>query len=75
MENRFINMLWKFLRFAEDCQEYFKRTKVYTGAMVKASNLVTILDGYISQSFSKEISRPVSLKLNGLFTTAKKWLS
>jgi hypothetical protein len=44
-------MLWKFLRFPEDCQEYFKRRiRIYARPWVEASNLVTILDGYINQS-------------------------
>jgi predicted component of viral defense system (DUF524 family) len=64
-ENRFIkHALEIFLRFAEDCQEYFKKNEGYTRPLIEASNLVTILDSYLSQSFFKEISRPVSLKLN-----------
>jgi predicted component of viral defense system (DUF524 family) len=64
-ENRFIkHALEVFLRFAEDCQEHFKKSKNYTRPLIEASNLVTRLDGYLSQSFFKDISRPVSLKLN-----------
>jgi predicted component of viral defense system (DUF524 family) len=64
-ENRFIkHALEIFLRFAEDCQEYFKKNKGYARPLIEASNLVTIIDGYLSQSFFKGISRPISLKLN-----------
>jgi hypothetical protein len=63
-ENRFIkHALEVFLRFAEDCQQYFK-DKGYSRPSIEASNLVTKLDGYLSQSFFKDISRPTSLKLN-----------
>lgn len=63
-ENRFIkHALEVFLRFAEDCQQYFK-DKGYFRPSAEASNLVTKLDGYLSQSFFKDISRPSSLKLN-----------
>jgi len=63
-ENRFIkHALEVFLRFAEDCQQYFK-AKEYARPLIEASNLVTKLDGYLNQSFFKDISRPTSLKLN-----------
>ncbi|MBF4492145.1 DUF2357 domain-containing protein [Flavobacterium sp. MR2016-29] len=63
-ENRFVkHALDVFLRFAEDCQQYFKDKK-YSRPHIEASNLVTKLDGYLSQSFFKDISRPNSLKLN-----------
>lgn len=63
-ENRFIkHALEVFLRFAEDCQQYFK-DKGYARPSIEALNLVSKLDGYLSQSFFKEISRPTSLKLN-----------
>ncbi|UUF15872.1 MULTISPECIES: DUF2357 domain-containing protein [Flavobacterium] len=63
-ENRFIkHALDVFLRFAEDCQQYFKDKK-YSRPHIEASNLVTKLDGYLSHSFFKDISRPISLKLN-----------
>lgn len=63
-ENRFIkHALEVFLRFAEDCQQYFK-DKGYTRPSTEASNLVTKLEGYLSQSFFAAISRPTSLKLN-----------
>lgn len=63
-ENRFIkHALEVFLRFAEDCQKYFK-DKGYARPSIEASNLVTKLDSYLSQSFFKDISRPTSLKLN-----------
>ena len=63
-ENRFIkHALEVFLRFAEDCSQYFKE-KGYSRPSIEASNLVTKLDGYLSQSFFKDISRPTSLKLN-----------
>jgi len=63
-ENRFIkHALEVFLRFAEDCQQYFK-DKGYSRPSIEASNLITKLDGYLSQSFFKDISRPTSLKLN-----------
>ncbi|WP_298118022.1 DUF2357 domain-containing protein [Flavobacterium sp.] len=63
-ENRFIKYaLEVFLRFAEDCQQYFKN-KGYTRPSIEATNLVTKLDSYLSQSFFKDISRPTSLKLN-----------
>ena len=63
-ENRFIkHALEVFLRFAEDCQYYFK-DKGYARASIEASNLVIKLDGYLSQSFFAPISRPTSLKLN-----------
>ena len=63
-ENRFIkHALEVFLRFAEDCQQYFK-DKGYARPSTEASNLVTKLEGYLSQSFFKDISRPTSLKLN-----------
>ena len=63
-ENRFTkHALEVFLRFAEDCQQYFKDRK-YVRPSKEASNLVTKLDGYLSQSFFKDISRPTSLKLN-----------
>ncbi len=64
LENRFIkHALEVFLRFTEDCQQYFK-DKGYTRPTIEASNLVTKLDGYLSQSFFKDLSRPTSLKLN-----------
>ncbi|MFL9830009.1 DUF2357 domain-containing protein [Flavobacterium sp. ST-87] len=63
-ENRFIkHALEVFLRFAEDCQKYFK-DKGYARPSAEASNLVTKLEGFLSQSFFKDISRPTSLKLN-----------
>lgn len=63
-ENRFIkHALEVFLKFAEDCQQYFK-AKGYARPFREASNLVTKLEGYLSQSFFKDISRPTSLKLN-----------
>ncbi|EJG01276.1 DUF2357 domain-containing protein [Flavobacterium sp. F52] len=63
-ENRFVkHALDVFLRFAEDCQQYFKDKK-YSRPHIEASNLVTKLDGYLSHSFFKDISRPTSLKLN-----------
>lgn len=63
-ENRFIkHALEVFLRFAEDCQLFFK-DKGHARPSIEASNLVTKLDGYLSQSFFKDISRPTSLKLN-----------
>lgn len=63
-ENRFIkHALEVFLRFAEDCQQYFK-AKEYARPLIEASNLVAKLDGYLSQSFFKDISRPTSIKLN-----------
>lgn len=63
-ENRFIkHALEVFLRFSEDCQQYFK-TKNYTRPAIEATNLVTKLDSYLSMSFFQDISRPTSLKLN-----------
>jgi predicted component of viral defense system (DUF524 family) len=63
-ENRFIkHALEVFLRFAEDCHQYFK-DKGYPRPSIEASNLVSKLDGYLSQTFFKNISRPTSLKLN-----------
>ena len=63
-ENRFIkHALEVFLKFGEDCQQYFK-DKGYNRPLIEASNLVTKLDGFLSQSFFKDISRPTSLKLN-----------
>lgn len=63
-ENRFIkHALEVFLKFAEDCQHFFKDNG-YTRPAIEASNLVTKLDAYLSQSFFKTISRPTSLKLN-----------
>lgn len=63
-ENRFIkHALEVFLRFSEDCQQYFK-TKNYTRPAIEATNLVTKLDNYLSMSFFQDISRPTSLKLN-----------
>lgn len=63
-ENRFIkHALEVFLRFSEDCQQYFK-TKNYTRPAIEATNLVTQLDSYLSMSFFQDISRPTSLKLN-----------
>jgi hypothetical protein len=63
-ENRFIkHALGVFLRFAEDCQQYFK-DKGYARPSIEAFNLVSKLDGYLNQSFFKDISRPASLKLN-----------
>lgn len=63
-ENRFIkHALNVFLRFAEDCQQYFKE-KEFVRPSIEASTLVTKLDDYLNQSFFKEISRPTSLKLN-----------
>lgn len=63
-ENRFIkHALEVFLKFVEDCQQYFKE-KNYSRPLMEAANLVTQLDGYLSQLFFKEISRPTSLKLN-----------
>jgi len=63
-ENRFVkHTLEVFLKFVEDCQQYFKE-KNYPRPLMEANNLATQLDGYLSQSFFKEISRPTSLKLN-----------
>ncbi|CAM3796038.1 DUF2357 domain-containing protein [Flavobacterium gelidilacus] len=63
-ENRFIkHALEVFLRFAEDCQQYFK-TNNYKRPAIEAANLVTKLDSYLSMSFFQDISRPTSLKLN-----------
>ena len=63
-ENRFIkHALEVFLRFAEDCSQYFKE-KGYSRPSIEASNLVSKLDGFLSQTFFKNISRPTSLKLN-----------
>jgi len=63
-ENRFIkHALEVFLRFSEDCQQYFKANN-YTRPAIEATNLVTKLDSYISMSFFQDISRPTSLKLN-----------
>jgi predicted component of viral defense system (DUF524 family) len=63
-ENRFIkHALEVFLRFAEDCHQYFK-DKGYARPSIEAFNLVSKLDSYLSQSFFKDISRPTSLKLN-----------
>ena len=63
-ENRFIkHALEVFLRFSEDCQQYFK-TNNYTRPTIEATNLVTQLDSYLSMSFFQDISRPTSLKLN-----------
>lgn len=63
-ENRFIkHALEVFLRFAEDCNQYFK-VKGYSRPSIEAFNLVTKLDSYLSQTFFKNISRPTSLKLN-----------
>ena len=63
-ENRFIkHALEVFLKFAEDCQKYFKDNG-YARPSIEASNLVTKLDGFLGQSFFKDISRPTSLKLN-----------
>ncbi len=63
-ENRFVkHALDVFLRFAEDCQQYFKDKK-YSRPHIEASNLVSKLDGYLSHSFFKDISKPTSLKLN-----------
>jgi len=66
-ENRFIkHALEVFLKFAEDCQQDFK-AKGYARPFIEASNLVTKLDRYLSQSFFKDISRPTSLKLKVMF--------
>ncbi|RZK03412.1 MAG: DUF2357 domain-containing protein, partial [Flavobacterium sp.] len=63
-ENRFIkHALEVYLKFVEDCQQHFKE-KNYSRPLMEATNLVTQLDGYLNQSFFKEISRPTSLKLN-----------
>lgn len=63
-ENRFIkHALEVFLKFAEDCQQFFKDID-YARPSIEASILVTKLDGYLSQSFFKDISRTTSLKLN-----------
>lgn len=63
-ENRFVkHALEVFLRFAEDCAQFFRDNR-YTRPHAEAAYLVTVLDGYLSQSFFKDISRPTSLKLN-----------
>ena len=63
-ENRFIkHALNVFLRSAEDCHHHFK-DKGYARPSIEAANLVSKLDGFISQPFFKNISRPTSLKLN-----------
>ncbi|MBG7611551.1 DUF2357 domain-containing protein [Polaribacter sp. BAL334] len=63
-ENRFVkHALEVFLNFAEDCQKYFKENRL-NRPNIEASNLVAKLDGFLSQSFFKNISRPISLKLN-----------
>jgi predicted component of viral defense system (DUF524 family) len=63
-ENRFIkHALQVFLRFAEDCQQYFKERN-YERPFKEASILVDKLDGFLSHSFFNDISRPISLKLN-----------
>jgi predicted component of viral defense system (DUF524 family) len=63
-ENRFVkHALEVFLRFTEDCFQYFNE-KGYSRPAIEASNLVSKLDSYLSQTFFKNISRPTSLKLN-----------
>ena len=63
-ENRFIkHALEVFLRFSEDCQQYFKINN-YSRPAIEATNLVNKLDSYLSMSFFQDISRPTSLKLN-----------
>lgn len=63
-ENRFIKHALKvFLRFADECRQYFK-TRKYPRPAIEAENLVTKLDGYLGMSFFKDISRPNSLRLN-----------
>lgn len=63
-ENRFIkHVLEVFLKFIEDCQQYFKEKK-YTRPYIEATYLVNQLESYLSMSFFKDISRPTSLKLN-----------
>lgn len=63
-ENRFIkHALEVFLRFVENCEQYFKK-EGFARPSAEASNLVTKLEGYLSQSFFAAISRPTSLKLN-----------
>lgn len=63
-ENRFIkHALQVFLRFVEDCQQYFKE-RGHNRPFAEASYLAAELEGYLSQSFFNDISRPNSLKLN-----------
>jgi len=61
-ENRFIkHALQMFLYFCENCKEKFVS---YPAAQNEATLLINKLNGFLSMSFFKDISRPNSLKLN-----------
>ena len=61
-ENRFIkHALEEFLFFCENCELKFEK---YSNAKVESSFLATKISTLLNQSFFKQISRPISLKLN-----------
>ncbi|WP_255069552.1 DUF2357 domain-containing protein [Lacihabitans sp. LS3-19] len=61
-ENRFIkHALEEFLFFCENCELKFEK---YSTAKFESGLLATKISTLLNQSFFKQISRPVSLKLN-----------
>lgn len=61
-ENRFIkHALEEFLFFCENCETKFEK---YSTAKLESNQLATKISNLLNQSFFKEISRPISLKLN-----------
>lgn len=63
-ENRFIkHAVEVFLKFSTDCFNLFSNFK-YERAQKEASVLINNLENHLNHPFFKEISRPITLKLN-----------
>lgn len=63
-ENRFIkHAVEVFLKFSTDCYNVFENFK-YERAQKEASVLINNLENHLNHPFFKEISRPITLKLN-----------
>jgi predicted component of viral defense system (DUF524 family) len=61
-ENRFIkHVLEEFLFFCENCELKFEK---YSNSKFESGLLSTKMSTFLNQSFFKQISRPISLKLN-----------
>ncbi|MDB5193573.1 MAG: hypothetical protein JWQ96_3136 [Segetibacter sp.] len=61
-ENRFIkHALQEYLSFCENCSALFRQK---TREKKEADVLIKVLESYLSHNFFKEISNPVTLKLN-----------
>ena len=63
-ENRFIkHAVEVFLKFSTDCYNLFSNFK-YERAQKEAAVLINKLENHLNHPFFKEISRPITLKLN-----------